>query len=175
MKGGSARPIIPFLKRIGFLGSDGAPTDRYKQFRNKTNSGAAAAAALREGFQALFEINESAHKLSDEELRGLIVQITGAQKDSSTVVQILGSFKALLSVANVNAPALTGSGTPPEDEAEEGDGGTGKDDVPDEELEVPGGVGQLRLGYTINLNLPATSDIAVFNAIFKSLREHILR
>jgi hypothetical protein len=33
----------------------------------------------------------------------------------------------------------------------------------------------LSLGYTINLNLPATSDIAVFNAIFKSLREHLLR
>ena len=32
----------------------------------------------------------------------------------------------------------------------------------------------LRLGYTINLNLPATTDIAVFNAIFKSLREHLL-
>jgi hypothetical protein len=37
---------------------------------------------------------------------------------------------------------------------------------------LPAGV---NLGYTINLHLPATSDIAVFNAIFKSLREHILR
>jgi hypothetical protein len=33
----------------------------------------------------------------------------------------------------------------------------------------------LRLGYNINLNLPATSDIAVFNAIFKSLRENLLK
>lgn len=33
----------------------------------------------------------------------------------------------------------------------------------------------LNLGYTINLNLPATSDPAVFNAIFKSLKEHLLR
>jgi hypothetical protein len=33
----------------------------------------------------------------------------------------------------------------------------------------------LSLGYTINLHLPSTSDIAVFNAIFKSLREHLLR
>ena len=30
----------------------------------------------------------------------------------------------------------------------------------------------IRLGYTIHLNLPATTDIAVFNAIFKSLKEH---
>lgn len=32
----------------------------------------------------------------------------------------------------------------------------------------------LNPGYTINLHLPATSDIAVYNAIFKSLREHLL-
>ena len=33
---------------------------------------------------------------------------------------------------------------------------------------------ELSLGYTINLHLPATSDVAVFNAIFKSLRENLL-
>ena len=33
----------------------------------------------------------------------------------------------------------------------------------------------LNLSYTINLNLPATSDIAVFNAIFKSLKENLLK
>ena len=38
---------------------------------------------------------------------------------------------------------------------------------------APQSVG-LRLGYTINLNLPATTDVAVFNAIFKSLKEHLL-
>lgn len=32
----------------------------------------------------------------------------------------------------------------------------------------------LSLGYTVNLHLPATSDVAVFNAIFRSLREHLL-
>jgi hypothetical protein len=32
----------------------------------------------------------------------------------------------------------------------------------------------LNLSYTINLNLPATSDQAVFNAIFRSLKEHLL-
>ena len=32
--GGSARPIIALLKRMGFLGSDGVPTSLYGQFRN---------------------------------------------------------------------------------------------------------------------------------------------
>jgi hypothetical protein len=38
---------------------------------------------------------------------------------------------------------------------------------------VGGNLG-LNLGYTINLNLPATTDAAVFDAIFKSLKEHLL-
>jgi hypothetical protein len=31
------------------------------------------------------------------------------------------------------------------------------------------------LSYTINLNLPETADVEVFNAIFKSLKEHLLK
>jgi hypothetical protein len=34
---------------------------------------------------------------------------------------------------------------------------------------------RLNLAYTINLVLPKTDDVAVFNAIFKSLRENLLR
>jgi hypothetical protein len=33
---------------------------------------------------------------------------------------------------------------------------------------------QLGISYTINLNLPATTEVEVFNAIFKSLKEHLL-
>lgn len=33
----------------------------------------------------------------------------------------------------------------------------------------------LNLSYTINLVLPKTDDPAVFNAIFKSLRDNLLR
>ncbi|MBC6442860.1 MAG: DUF5343 domain-containing protein [Rhodobacteraceae bacterium] len=33
--GGSARPVIPLLKRMRFLGSDGVPTTLYDQFRNQ--------------------------------------------------------------------------------------------------------------------------------------------
>ena len=33
---------------------------------------------------------------------------------------------------------------------------------------------QLGISYTINLNLPATTEIEVFNSIFKALKEHIL-
>jgi len=163
MKGGSAKPVIPFLKRTGFLASDGSPTSLYKRFRNQSQRGAAAAEALRRGFAPLYEINEYVHEINnDAELKGVIVQATGLEESSSTVRAIIGSFKALRAFADFEAA------TGPDEE----------DEIAEVEVE---GVGEtpalegLNFGYTINLHLPATSDVAVFNAIFRSLREHLLR
>src|SRR4051812_14244302 len=60
MSGGSAKPVIPFLKRIGFLGTDGVPTDRYKRFRANATRGAATAEGLRHGYRVLYDMNEYA-------------------------------------------------------------------------------------------------------------------
>lgn len=166
MPGGSARPVIPFLKRTGFLGSDGTPTELYRRFRNSAQSGAAAAEALRVGYGALYAKNEYVHNAKDAALKGLVVEVTGAEEDSKTVQTIVASFKALKTFADFSAA----SGEPvrnseTQDDRERDDGALNSDALP---------VG-LNLGYTINLHLPATSDVAVFNAIFKSLREHLLR
>src|SRR6266478_2048175 len=56
--GGTARSFIPLAKRIGFLESDGRPTDLYKSFRNPSQSKAAMAAAIRKGYSQLYERNE---------------------------------------------------------------------------------------------------------------------
>jgi Family of unknown function (DUF5343) len=48
---GSARPIIPLLKRLGFIASDGTPTPLYGRFRNPENRGAAMNQALRAAYK----------------------------------------------------------------------------------------------------------------------------
>lgn len=164
LSGGSARPVIPFLKRTGFLAPDGTPTDLYKRFRGtEAQSGAAAAEALRIGYAPLFQVNEYVHDAKDSDVKKIIVQVTGAEDNSSQVKSAFGSFKALRAFANFDAQL--------EEEAE-----AQEEVLPRDERTPPaaGAVGSLKLGYTINLNLPATSDIAVFDAIFKSLREHLL-
>jgi Family of unknown function (DUF5343) len=173
LKGGSARPVIPFLKRTGFLASDGTPTTLYKRFRNSSQRGAAAAEAVRRGYARLYEVNEYAHDLTDEELRGLIVQVTGLEESSSTFKAIVGSFTAIKAFADFAVPEE------PEPPAPEEPAPAPEDGTPPAPAE-PAATGAahgrgINLGYTINLHLPATSDVAVFNAIFKSLREHLLR
>lgn len=165
LTGGGARPLIPFLKRTGFLASDGTPTELYKQFRNPSQSGRAAAKALRVGYANLYRVNEYLHDASDAQLKGIVVQVTGSDAGSSTVQAIVGSFKALKALATFSN-GETDEGTPPE---------LSQTDIAADQrgrLEAP--PANLRLGYTINLYLPATSDITVFDAIFKSLKEHLL-
>jgi len=163
MPGGSPRPVIPFLKRTGFLASDGTPTELYKQFRG-AQSGAAAAEALRIGYRPLYRINEYAHDASDQKLKDLIVQATGAEKGSKRVGSTAASFKALKAFADFSSASSTDQETdhqaPPPGDSDDS-----------QQQSVDG----IRLGYTINLNLPPTSDVAVFDAIFRSLKEHLLR
>ncbi len=164
MPGGSAKPLIPFLKRTGFLASDGTPTDLYRRFRG-AESAAAAADALRLGYKPLYRINEYAHDATDPKLKDLIVHATGAQKGSKTVGATVSSFKALKAFAafstdNDGGTRAIANGS--EDDA-------GQDDI------GSGLAGGIQLGYTINLHLPPTSDVAVFDAIFRSLKEHLIR
>ena len=167
LKGGSPKPIIPFLKRTGFLNSDGTPTDLYKEFRNEALRPKAAARAVKKGYPALYEINEYVHDLNDKELEGVIVQATGLDSKSKTLKTIVGSFKALRSFAKFDEGASQEEEQIEVSELEQKVEPT----APQPSLKEPVG---LKLGYVINLNLPATSDVAVFDAIFKSLRKHIL-
>lgn len=165
LPGGSPKPVIPFLKRTGFLASDGTPTELYTRFRNPAFAGSAAAKALRTGFAPLYEMNEYAHDMSDKDLKGLVVQATGLEPDAVVVKATVGSFKALKEFADFGA----GAEAPDVVEAT-----TAEAEVPPSTSHDQALSG-INLGYTINLHLPATSDVAVFNAIFKSLREHLLR
>lgn len=173
---GSARPFIPFLKRLGFLENDGRPTNLYRKFRNADTAGWAMAQALRHGYKTLYQRNEYAHELSDDKLKNLVVEVTGKAKGAGSVTAIAGSFKACKNFADFNSSLVSES-----------------DDIVTEQIdaEKPSAhvasslantpivrqaqrVG-MSFGYTINLNLPDTDDPKVFNAIFSALKETLLK
>jgi hypothetical protein len=170
MKGGGGRAVLPYLKRINFIGSDGAPTDLYRKFRNEATSGRAVADAVLYGYAPLKALNEHFYSLSDAELKALIIEVTGAASDSSAVNQILGTLKKLISYADFKTVAQQANESSPQPQPQPQ---SARLSVP-EQIREPSPALGLNLAYTINLNLPATSDQAVFNAIFRSLKEHLL-
>ena len=168
IKGGTGNALVPFFKKIGLVNSDGSPSSLYKAFRgSQVESGKAIAEAMRIGYKPLYEVNEYAHELSDSELKGSIIQITGLEENSNVVILTVSTFKKLKQFANFDALSVDKSQKETAEEPVQGK----------EEKETV--LSQPRMGlnlsYTINLNLPATSDISVFNAIFKSLKENLLK
>lgn len=167
IKGGTGSAVVPFLKKIGFVASDGSPTKLYEQFRNPATSGAAVASGIRYGYKPLYEVNEYAHDLDDADLKGLIVQVTGMEETSSVVKQIFATFKKLKTKADFKGDLKednSGGGKGNDSGEYGGDNGSGSSGK-----RIP-----MNIGYTINLNLPATTNVEVFNAIFKSLKEHLI-
>lgn len=171
--GGSARAIIPLLKRLGFIGSDGVPTDLYDQFRNTETQGTAMAEGIRSAFSELFDRNEYVYEMSKDKLTGLIMEITGGAKEDRNVIATVSTFLALKDMADFEAEeedqesySRINESIPPSEPQRLANQNSGPPN-PNEQLE-------LRMGYTINLNLPETSDPEVFNAIFKSLKENLL-
>ncbi len=169
IKGGSGNQITSYLKKIGFASADGKPTELYTQFRNSSTSGRAVASALRIGYAPLYSRNEYMHKLNNEDLKGLIIEETGSGDNSAAPGLILSCINSLKKFADF-------SDKPIGIETHETEIASFKEQpysIPSQNISTGNGLG-MNLSYTINLNLPATSDIAVFNAIFKSLRENLL-
>jgi len=141
------------------------PTPLYAKFRNSDTRDAAMAQALRAGYKDIFERNEYAQDLPKDKLKNLVIEMTGLKATDTSVASIVGTFENLKKYAKWDAPKEAPKEikllTPPE--------------IPSEVRQPPAQDGRFNLSYTINLNLPETSDVEVFNAIFRSLKENLLR
>ena len=174
MKGGTAKACIPFLKKMGLVASDGSPTDCYREFRNPAKSRIALGKAFRKLYSRLYEMNEFIHDASDQDVLGAIVECTGGEHDSSVTKLTMATFNMLRKHADFDYND-SGEGIVQEDETGNTNQVASFDFSQLRNAAENGKQGKsINLSYTINLNLPATKDIEVFNAIFKSLKEHIL-
>lgn len=176
MKGGTAMSCIPFLKKMGFVASDGTPTDLYREFRNPKKSRLAVGKAFRKLYERLYEMNEYLHDALDQDILGLIVECTGGEKDSGVTKYTLTTLNMLRKIADFDGPEQNEVEDAQVVRASVVQVQTGTAQQPSVSASRPSSnEKKISLSYTINLNLPASKDIEVFNAIFKSLKEHILR
>lgn len=163
VSGGAARATIPILKRLGFVGVDGKPTDLYARFKTTSGRGPAALQALRTGFPEIFKRSEYAHTVPDAKLRDIIIEITGLAPTNRIVGFIRGTFDTVKAYVGPGSDKLDEPAQPPANPA--------VSDQP-KALASPSGIA---LAYNINVVLPETSDITVLNAIFRSIKENLLK
>lgn len=162
--GGAARPIIPILKTTQMLNQSGVPTELYAQFQTEGGRPAAALQAMRNGFSEVFRRNSYAHNASESTLIDILVAITGLTKNDRILKFMLSTFQCFQEYAK-GVKTET-----PQIESEASHGTSNESDPrPTSNLNSP-----LQLVYNINVVLPETTNVEVFNAIFKSLKGNLL-
>jgi hypothetical protein len=165
------RAFIGLFRHLGLIGSDNAPTSLFDDVRDPNRMPHALGVAIQESYADLFSINKNIHKATDVDIKATISRVTG--RDADYVNRAYGTFKALLALSRFDgvgevSAKIADPPTPKEDSASaprEADVGSSR------HLDRVASQGKMSLNYNIQIHLPATTDISVYNAIFRSLRD----
>ncbi len=165
------RLFIGILKELGFLNADGVPQPRYFDFLDRSQSKQVVAAGIRDAYSDLFAVNTKANELSTTDAKNKLRTLYSGKKTNGVIDRIAKTFASLCEYADFS----------------QGQVATAKIDViEDKKKEAPphkrpeAGLQALAqavsldsLQYHINIVLPETRDQGVYDAIFRSLREHL--
>jgi hypothetical protein len=171
-KSSNHHAFIPLLKGLGFLSENGTPTERYKAFLDESKWRKVLAQAVREAYDDIFVIKAKPGKADIKAISGKFkstfnVSETSAERSARTFLALLEladeeTLYASESTPEVNLPVVDDDPpTPPQSSGSVAQS-------PSQGFANPG------LHYNIQIHLPATKDIETYNAIFKSLRSHLL-
>lgn len=176
------RLIIPLLKALQFIDDNGAPTQRYFDFLDESQSAHVLADGIRDAYEDLYRINKRAHMLTKAALVGKLKSLTEGKKSEAVIQNMARTFLALSKLADfsdekpvhVTAKPVSPStdGEQPSDQVDE----TVKPAEAKDTLVLQKPTARLidAVTYRIEIVLPPVRDKAVYDAIFRSLKEHLL-
>ena len=168
-KSSNDNAVIPLLKDLGFLSDDGTPTSRYRDYRDKSRSKLVMAMALREAYEGLFHISEKPGAADRAAIEGKFK--SEHNLSDRLAQQCTATFYAFLKLADLDASTAT-----PRKAKEDKEGDPRASALDSEHVDATPRqfAGTLGLRYNVEIHLPASKDIEVYNSIFKSLKEHLL-
>lgn len=164
------RSVIPLLKSLGFLTSDGSPTQRYHEYRGSPEPRKVLGQALRENYSDIFTIKSNPTRQDKNVIQGKFKSTFNT--NDRTAGLMTSTFLALLDIADIN----TNEKPEPSAHADSEDQGNAGPEISGTSYggAKGSGLGGVAFHYNIQIHLPATKDIEVYSAIFKSLKEHLL-
>jgi hypothetical protein len=165
------RLFVGILKDLGFLTADGVPQQRYFDFMDRSQSRVVLADAIREAFSDLFAVNKKANELGADDVKNKLRTLYAGKKTDNVIDRIAKTFTALCEYADFSK---AGGVVKKEGEEKPKDTKEEEQKKSDRGITTVGGAVALdSLQYHINIVLPESRDQAVYDAIFRSLREHL--
>ena len=165
-KAAADRLIIGVLKSLGFLDDSGKPKDRYFRYLDQTQSKLVLAEGIRDAYQDLFQINTTANKLAKQDVVNKLKTLSQGQFTENVADKMAMTFVQLCGLADFDSPPQSAPkvSAPDDESTEEDTDATGK------KL----GVALGGLHYNIQIIMPESRDPKVYDALFRSLKEHLL-
>jgi hypothetical protein len=169
------RLFIGILRDLGFIDQESAPTKRYYEFLDRSQSARVIAQGVREAFSDLFAINKEANTLTTEDVKNKLRTLYQGAKTDGLISRIASTFTALSEYGDFTGNPPRAAEVSPPDASKANT--TATMETGDKNLPLPGApqksIGLDSLQYHINIVLPESRDQAVYDAIFKSLRDHL--
>lgn len=166
------RLYLGILKSLGLLDDAGVPTQRYFDFLDRSQSKKIIAIALKEAYDDLFALNKEAYNMSIENIKNKLKSLTQGSKSDSVLTNMSRTFKALSDYADWDE-SIEKKAQPIQSKTEEKPQEVKLPKTENIGIPLPqtNGIG---LHYNIQIHLPPSRDPAVYDAIFESLKKHIL-
>lgn len=172
-KSSNDRLITGVMKGLGFLNETGEPTQRYYDFLDQTQSKKVLATGIQEAYKALFDLRRDAQNMSQEEVKNKLKTITQGQKGEKVIENMARTFKTLCDYADWSEPEISTHGNEVE-ELEESQTSNSRNDISNHEMSAAQSRKELGLCYNIQIHLPETTNMAVYDAIFQSIKKHLM-
>lgn len=167
-KSTSDRLIIGMLKALGFLDDAGKPKDRYFRFLDQTQGAKVVAEAVKDAYQDLFKVNVKANEMTKSDVINKLKTLGQGQIGDSVLDKMAMTFTALVKLGDFQSTSVPAPAPNPQDVRNNEEHGDKKPPVEHGPLKLGG------LVYNIQIVLPESRDPAVYDALFQSLRRHLL-
>lgn len=166
------RLFIGVLKALDFLDVNGTPQEKYFQFLDQSESRSVLAESIKKAYSDLFAINTKANEMSTTEVKNKMKTLTQGSKSDKVIGCMANTFIALCKYADFSK-SITNDFLPVVSDTEFTNEPNSKDSYGMTHELINKNI-TTEMHYNIQIHLPETKDIAVYDAIFKSLKEHLL-
>jgi hypothetical protein len=153
------RYLVGISKSLEFVDTAGKPTAKWRDFKDKTKAPKVMADAIKTAYADLYSTYPDAEKKDDDTLQNYFASTSGVA--NSVARLMVRTFKNLCEFAGFEAGAVGEYVTTPTAPAGE------------KVSEISLGVKPVTLNINIQLQLPATEDATIYEALFSALKKNL--